>query len=60
MDEPEKGLEVSDSKNTEQVAAYFYMRGYRDQALQQKILETLKQGELQDDDSDTCASGICD
>jgi len=49
----ENGATAS-QKNVEQLGHYWYNRGYRDQALQEKVAESLSEGELVDDDGDTC------
>ncbi len=49
----ENGATAS-QKNIEQLGYYWYNRGYRDQALREKVAESLSGGELVDDDGDTC------
>ena len=44
---------VTPQKNVEQLGYYWYNRGYRDQALREKVEESLSEGELVDD-GDTC------
>mgnify|MGYP003673006307 FL=1 len=52
-DNMENGV-VTPQKNVEQLGHYWYNRGYRDQALREKVAESLSEGELVDDDGDTC------
>ena len=60
MNEFENNSEATETKNTEHIATYWYMRGYRNQSLQQKIRETLERGKLVDDSVDSCSNGVCD
>jgi hypothetical protein len=48
----ENGATAS-QKNIEQLGYYWYNRGYRDQALREKVEESLSGGELVDD-GDSC------
>ena len=51
-DNMENGATAS-QKNVEQLGHYWYNRGYRDQALREKVEESLSEGELVDD-GDSC------
>ena len=51
---------TEDDISREKAALYWYNQGYREEALHQKIEETVKQGRLVDVGHITCAGGVCD
>jgi hypothetical protein len=53
-------MEDHSSKEKEKAAQYWYNQGYRDTALQEKIAQTVEDGQLVSEDYITCAGGVCD
>lgn len=51
--------QTKEEKQASTYGAYWYNKGFRGQALNEKIKESLFKGRLEDNESESCTKDIC-